>query len=277
MEGLKSMRYIHLSIDDVILIFKDLTKNKDKYTSAFEQKTLKFLKELHEKYKICISLFCFYRQGNFSLSQVTDAFSKEFSKNCHWLKFGFHGTDAKDAIPDYSKYDDFYKEIVRITGSKNSFDTFPRVDRFLGTYDEVKNIAKRFNKNGITGLLTADSAERDSYYLSKKLSKKQKEELNENRYFYDNDLALSFIPTSFRFDDLGKLNYNSKVNFGKSVVIVFTHEWLLNIVLRKNILIYIKLLCKSIRVKCTIKRVLSDYMGGGYTSDFPQNICNVIG
>lgn len=40
-------KYVHLSIDDTIAIFEDLTENKDNYSSIFENKTLKFLRELN--------------------------------------------------------------------------------------------------------------------------------------------------------------------------------------------------------------------------------------
>jgi hypothetical protein len=41
---------IHLSIDDFLFTFKDLTDNQEKYKSLFDQPIFRFFRKLHEAY-----------------------------------------------------------------------------------------------------------------------------------------------------------------------------------------------------------------------------------
>ena len=61
-------KYIHFSIGDVIDIFADITHNS--YNSIFENKTLKYLKELNELYGSKFSMYCFYEK------KITHALNK---------------------------------------------------------------------------------------------------------------------------------------------------------------------------------------------------------
>lgn len=116
-------KLIHISIDDVIQIFNDLTLNQDEYKSIFENETLNFLKKCHEKYGAEFSLYCFYNFDNVNLSECTEKFRDEFESNSNWLKFGFHAFDSK---ADYStlekseakrQYDLMVEELKRIVRS----------------------------------------------------------------------------------------------------------------------------------------------------------------
>lgn len=74
-------KVFHLSFDDVINVFRDLTINESNYNSLFENSTLGWLKELHEKYGIVVSCFVYYRDGDFCLENCTTKFKTEFENN----------------------------------------------------------------------------------------------------------------------------------------------------------------------------------------------------
>lgn len=119
-------------IDDTIWVLRDLTRTRP--ASLFDVPLLKVLKEAHEKYGVKTQLNLFYRTdyfyGNdeFSLSDVTDRYKKEWESASGWLKLAFH---AKQEFPDYphinATYKDVYdifkaieKEVFRFAG-ENSF------------------------------------------------------------------------------------------------------------------------------------------------------------
>lgn len=152
--------YMHFSVDDSNSIFEDLTKNRRHYQSIFDQPLLGFFKQLHERYGVVVSFYVFYEwypeDGYFKLSETTDRYAQEFSANADWLRFGFHGADAaayEQLEPERLRdgYERTVKELVRITGSSDSIDTFLRLDRY--TADEACVAALR--DAGVTGLLIA--------------------------------------------------------------------------------------------------------------------------
>ncbi len=119
-------------IDDVIWVFRDLTRQAPK--SLFDNPFLKLMKEGHDKYGMKVQLNAFYRtdffygDDEFSLSEMTDAYKSEWEAASDWLKIGFH---AKQEFPDYpyinANYDAIKKdidsiknEVIRFAG-KNTF------------------------------------------------------------------------------------------------------------------------------------------------------------
>lgn len=115
-------------IDDVVWVFRDLTRQKPK--NLFDNPFLALLKEAHDKYGLKTQLNVFYQTdryyGNddFNLSEMTDIYKKEWEENSDWLKFGFH---ARQEFPDYpyinADYDHVYEdyklienEIIRFAG-----------------------------------------------------------------------------------------------------------------------------------------------------------------
>lgn len=89
-------------IDDVIWLFRDLTRKKP--LSLFDNPFMACLKKAYEEYGVKTQLNVFYKTsfwyGNdeFSLSDMTDFYKKEFEQASHWLKLGFH---SKEEWPDY--------------------------------------------------------------------------------------------------------------------------------------------------------------------------------
>ena len=117
-------RYIHISFDDTISVFQDITENKDHYNSCFDNYFLGYLKWLHDEYGAVFSLYCFYfnNRGDFNLSMCTGIFAEEFQANSDWLKFGFHSYTPFSDFADISyeevmeEYEKVTMELSRITG-----------------------------------------------------------------------------------------------------------------------------------------------------------------
>ena len=124
-------KYYYLFIDDVIWLFRDLTRQRPK--SLFDNDFIKLLKEAHEKYDLKVQLNLFYRTDyyygwdEFSLPEMTDQYKAEFEAASDWLKFSFH---SKQEFPDYphinASYDDMKNcfeairnEVFRFAGEKS--------------------------------------------------------------------------------------------------------------------------------------------------------------
>lgn len=244
----RETKYIHFSLDDVINIFKDLTKNSDKYDSIFDNKTLSYFKELHEKYGLKLSCYCFFDFSKFKLSEATDKYRSEFMANAEWLKFGFHGLESKS---DYSSSDsetanitnDYNKvitELNRITGclenNAKGLDVMPRIHCYKGSFKNLISL-KNIN-NGINGVLALDD-DRPCYYLnaSDTIVARNSDSFTAS----DSDSGLIFISTDLRMEkisdpipvlqELQTPVWNNRTN----ALILFTHEWALNKQVKHNI------------------------------------------
>ncbi len=147
----------------------------------------------------------------------------------------------------------FVNQIERITGTSNCITQTVRLDYFSGDRKFIKSISDKNTKCGIRQLLCADSSSRDSYYLDSI----QKNELNKNeRLFSDN---LTFVKTDFRFDDTKNFKKLFLENKDESEVVVFTHEWLLEPAMRKNVFKYFLLFLNSRKIKCDINKFFKYY------------------
>lgn len=125
-------------IDDVIWVFRDLTRKKP--SSMFDNPFLNLLKEAHDKYGMKTQLNVFYQtdffygEDEFSLADMTDAYKKEWEESSDWLKMGFH---SKQEFPDYPYINADYdtvkinldrtkKEVFRFAGEKSfAYATVP--------------------------------------------------------------------------------------------------------------------------------------------------------
>ncbi len=250
-------KYIHFSVDDTINIFKDLTKNQNKYNTMFKNNTLKYLKKMHDIYGVKVTLYCFFQDitDGFTLEKCTDKFKNEFQQNSNWLKLGFHTKNANINYKDFDDeniYDDYKKmmeEFYRITGEKNCIDSCIRLQNYAGTYDNIKKIIDKNIENGVQILLSADD-DRENYYLSEE----QNFILNRNEYYIDDYMGISFIKTDIRLENINDVNEEFKKNNGEEQIIVFSHENLMN----KN----------SIRKK--LEKILQLGIENNYGFDFPK-------
>ena len=255
-------KFIHVSLDDFISAFEDISKNENKYSSIFDNNTFSYLKMLNDKYGAVISCYTYYESDDkkFNLSQCTDKFAKEFEENSDWLKFGFHTyngsknyekTTSEEAKSDYDKV---LSELLRITGSRKCIDTVVRLQNFAGNEDSIQAMINA--ENGIEGVLGADDKRR-SYYLD--------DEKNSYLYTYDyyEDNNLEFFRTDLRMeliDDIDKslaeLNTNELEK--KDILIIFTHEWQL----------------PNEEIKEKLEKCCEFAKNNGYKFDYPMNRIN---
>lgn len=226
---------LHFSMDDVIEIFKDLTKHADIYDSIFDNGTLGYLKEVHEKYGMKVTLYCFYEFDGFNLSECTDKFVDEFFENRDWLKFGFHAYNAESYTDtDVARMRDEYmllaEELHRITGFREEdLSKTLRLDRFAGTKQQLAMMEQDF---GVSSFLTADDEERKSYCLDND----EQSILYEEDYYMDGEI--SFTPTDIRLESLDGLEDLENIlnnHKDEKYLVVFTHEHKLNGKVKKMI------------------------------------------
>jgi len=229
---LGSQKIMHLSIDDTISLFSDLTANSGLYASIFDQATLAFFKHLHDVYGAVISCYVFNTDGKFTLSDTPGIFRKEFMKNKDWLKFGFHSLNHENyaaTTADKAKrdYDTVISQLIRITGSCECIDRIVRLHNFAGNRESL--LAMKNTSCGILGLLCADDT-RKSYFLDEATSLFI---YNRNRYD-DPSSQLMFFPTNLRMESVADLDARLS-ELGKTPwenesrdLILFTHESQLN-------------------------------------------------
>ncbi|MBR3222921.1 MAG: hypothetical protein IKF72_11930 [Kiritimatiellae bacterium] len=124
LSGRKAAMYI----DDVIWVFRDLTRQRPK--SMFGNPFLGALKDAHERYGLKVQLNCFYRtdifygMDEFSLADMTDAYKGEWQASKDWLRLGFH---SYQEFPDYPFINSSYNDVA------TAFDrVFGEVKRFAG-------------------------------------------------------------------------------------------------------------------------------------------------
>lgn len=219
----------NLTFDDTILLFEDISANN--YSSIFENSTLNWYKELHDKYGVVISCYVYYEDDDFNLSNFPSKYKSQFVENSNWLKFGFHTINGDinykvgDIAADYIKT---VNELERIVGEE-SIDNVIRLQMFKGSYDKIKELSA-LEDEPIKGLLTADDNRR-SYYLSS----------DDNAYIYchdelyDSETSLYFLSTDFRTEYVDNMDSKLKElsddswNNQTGDLVVFSHEWALSV------------------------------------------------
>lgn len=216
-----------------------MTENQDVYNSIFDNKTLSWLRYLHEKYGVVVSGYIYFKTADFSISTCTGRFRTEFENNSDWLRFGFHsihgGTSYKDASSERitADYTAAISELVRIVGHK-SIDNVIRLHCYEGNKLALESLMK-VKDEPIVGLLTAED-KRKSYYLDAKT----------NRYIYCHDEyqdsnGLYFISTDLRVELIteidNKLNEfeTSAWNNQLGDFEFFTHEWIIDESVKNNV------------------------------------------
>lgn len=253
-----SNQKVHLSIDDVLWIFEDLSRNEEKYNSAFDNSILNMLKNLHEEYGAKFSLYCFYSSDNFDLSMATTKFKNEFIANKDWLKFGFHAYNKNVLYKDDFKIQIFYDNLLRIVGSKDCFTNILRLHFYSGD-KQLINELKYYTNNNLV-LLSADnlSIHPSSYYLDNN----QMKILNNDEVYKDSNNVL-FWMTDYRLEEIDAFDNFLKNNNNEDILVIFTHEKMLHNVFRKNIIAYLK----DFRNKRIIKERLN-YLCKEYSANY---------
>lgn len=263
----ENTKYVHFSLDDFILSFKDITENSKKYDSIFDNKLFGHMKSLHDEYGIVFSCYCFYETEDFTLSDVTDKFAEEFFKNADWLKFGFHGHNG-DTKYDQSKPDDAqndYEQVInqllRITGTDACIDRVPRIHYYAGNEESLAAMIN--TQDGLQGLLTADD-DRQSYYLDQNAE----DNLDRQDMYYDSNHQLCFYTTDFRLEKVNDVSealdqFQSLSNRDQdNILIVFTHEWQLTS--KKS----------GWKMNKLLNVIAEQSVVSGYIPEYPMNIIN---
>ncbi|MDD3140549.1 MAG: lipopolysaccharide biosynthesis protein [Lachnospiraceae bacterium] len=168
-------KVFHLSLDDFIIAFEDITENEDKYCSIFDNATFAWMKELHDSYGVVFSCYVFCEDGKFRLEDCSTKYYMEFKENADWLRFGFHSIDANTIYNMNTKNkkigDDYSRTIMSLQKivSNDAIDNFIRLQSFQGTEEQIEELTE-LELEPVIGLLTADDG-RQSYYLNKQTNK----------------------------------------------------------------------------------------------------------
>ena len=102
---------------------------------------------MHDTYGMIFSLYCFYTDGTFTLSQCPSKYAAEFLENSSWLKFGFHGygSENKYDTQTQAKAAEHYELVVgnlyRICGGFDSIDRVIRAGYYTGNLDSIKGLS----------------------------------------------------------------------------------------------------------------------------------------
>lgn len=100
--------------------------------SLFDNDYTAMLKRAYDEYGVKVQLNAFYRTSfwysddEFSLSDMIDAYKKEWEEAADWLKIGFHSKEEWSDYPyinaDYSLVNDNFNliknEVIRFAGEK---------------------------------------------------------------------------------------------------------------------------------------------------------------
>lgn len=234
-------KYVHFSLDDTILLFEDLYQNSNRYSTIFDNDTLKYLKQLHSRYGIVVSCYTWYQKENFDLSMLSAQYQQEFQDNSDWLRFGFHALDSEakyETDADIEKlkkdYEKTVEQLVRITGGENCIDHVIRLHYYAGTKDGIQELAN--GKYRIKGLLAADNEGRKSYYFDDKISNEMywtDKYIDNGIYFFNTDLRMeNYKDITEKLKEYKTSEYKTKAD----VLITFTHEWKIkDYIVKKNI------------------------------------------
>ncbi len=220
----------HLSFDDVIDMFIDLTRHEEEYESIFENDLLAWMKEIHDTYGVTIACYVYYQDSGFCLADCTTKFEQEFCDNADWLKFGFHALDASTIYGEHGNssialdYTRTIQSLEKIVGTDALTDVI-RLQSYAGTRQELMALMTD-DDVPVVGVFCADDA-RNSYYLND----------SENSYIYchdefvENSTHMRFIATDIRMEYVGSIEdkigefATDSWNNQLGELVVFTHEW----------------------------------------------------
>lgn len=163
--------YLHLSVDDAFGCLRDVFTGV--HATPFTQPTFAYLRDLHERYGLRFSLYCFAEEeavGGWRLADADGRFAEEFGANAAWLRFGFHALNAATrysagattAAAAREHYGEVVEAVARFAG-EGAIDRAPRLHYYTGGLDAVRAMAA--GPYGLRGLLTADDDRQEVYHL----------------------------------------------------------------------------------------------------------------
>lgn len=162
MVGYKGGKFYEIFVDNTILLFEDIDRNKDTYTSIFDTPILAEYKRIHDAYGTVFTLCVFweidaacvnmvpadkraaYRVG-WNLSQMTDKFKSEFQASSDWLRYNYHcwnaGTNYSSTARDLgSDYALTRAEVRRFAGNDSWIDFRSKMHNYSATVAQQQQI-----------------------------------------------------------------------------------------------------------------------------------------
>lgn len=109
---------LHITVDDCIRCFQDLTLHTEEYPSMLDHPYLALFHEAYQKYGMGVHINVFYENedGSFNLSMMTDRYREEFQANAHWLSLSFHSIrEFPDAPYQNADYDTVTRDCRLVT------------------------------------------------------------------------------------------------------------------------------------------------------------------
>ena len=110
--GIRILKYIHFSIDDVGQSLNWLSVNRPK--KIYDMRFFGLLKKWHDDYDIKVTLNVYACLDNFELNQIPEEYKNDFNSAAEWMKFAYHSKSLEPFIDDdldavsmgYNIYDD---------------------------------------------------------------------------------------------------------------------------------------------------------------------------
>ena len=189
--GYKKYRF---SLDDNIWFLQNLTENKDKFVSMFEDPYLALLKQIHEEYGSVFHVNVYYetpRHGGFNLSEMTDKYKDEWKKNSDWLRLSFHANADAPARPyahtdygqAYFECERVHKEILRFAGKEAMAGTVTTVH----CGDCTKESARAFRDLGYRAFVSSYKKTESGVDIRMYLDSEKCEILQKYGFYYDKE------------------------------------------------------------------------------------------
>ena len=215
--------FMHISFDDTRDSLGELFRNN--HSSIYSVAFFKDLKELHDRFGACFSLYVFSDK----LDNVTDRYKTEFQQAKDWLRFNFH--TYKDKKYGWRSIEDDYDEaieklLVMVGGDSDCLDS-----QIRGNYWEMSKRNAIYIKNHsvhksyIFCAKDAFSPSKGNYYLTKE----QQKLVYENGMYPDAGNGIIFIQTCARLDtdqycDKSMKLISENIKWQKHCE-VLNHEW----------------------------------------------------
>ncbi|MDD5603402.1 MAG: hypothetical protein PHG48_04865 [Eubacteriales bacterium] len=185
------------SVDDNIWFLKDISQNKDRYKSVFDNPYLALYKELHDLYGTKVHFNIYYMTEGFTLKEMTGKFRDEWEENSDWIAMTFHAcSDKPDMIYKNISYEEMKEHYEIVTEQIRNFAGESLLSPFTtihwGEVTKEGCLALRdAGIKGLAGYFCFDGSGRPvvSYYLDKE----QIAHLNSRDIWKDNGAGLIFI------------------------------------------------------------------------------------
>ncbi|MBD5200938.1 MAG: hypothetical protein HDS85_02665 [Bacteroidales bacterium] len=217
-EVAEERRVVHLSVDDVEAFF-DLIRHEEQFPSLFDHPFFGYLKQLHEKNGMKVTLYTYETLGTDSLRSVPSRYRKELRENAGWLKIGFHWPrpEFKEGISAESfrrSYENVSEAICDMADSTLLAPAL-RLHYFYGPDSLLRSVEKW------PVLLTADDEHRPSYDLSPS----QRERLNRSGSIQSG--SRRYVKTDMRIEGHLNMRHRLRALGHPDTLVIFTHEWAL--------------------------------------------------